>query len=119
MRRYQLDLLRIEDLTACEGAGGREYRERLNIRWESSPLFRRLLNRITIVSGISLITQTGVQLVILFTTPEKVFVAVSTVVLWGWLGLALLWGWIYSKSCLREEKEKWEADSGDVSMPGV
>lgn len=103
---------RIEDITACEGAGGREYRERLNVRWESSFLFRELMGQITLVFGISLLLQTAVQFIILFATPEKVFVGLSTLVLWIWLGLTLLWGWRFSQLRIRHEEEKWRVSSG-------
>lgn len=103
----------IEDITACEGAGGREYRERLNVRWESSFIFRELLSQITLVFGISLLLQTAVQFVILFATPEKVFVGLSTVLLWTWFGLTLLWGWRYSQLRIRHEEEKWRVGSGN------
>ncbi|GJJ07788.1 hypothetical protein Clacol_001993 [Clathrus columnatus] len=99
---------RIEDLTACDGGAGQAYRERLDIRWQSSPLFQKLLMDITLVSGIAVLIQTGLQFIILFATPEIVFVALSTVVLWGSFGLTLLWGWKFAERGLQEERDKWE-----------
>ena len=73
----------MEDITACDGAGGQVFRDRLNVRWEASPSFRKLLEDLTLYLGLGVLAQTGVQVVILFATDENVFVAVSTVVLWG------------------------------------
>ncbi|GJJ07787.1 hypothetical protein Clacol_001992 [Clathrus columnatus] len=101
----------IEDITACDGGGGQAYRERLNVRWESSPAFRKLVMDLTLFSAIGVFIQTCLQFIVLFATPEAVFVGLSTVLLWGWFGLTLLWGWKFAEKRLREEKTQWESSS--------
>jgi hypothetical protein len=97
----------VEDITACDGSGGQAFRDRLNVRWQASPPFRKLLETLTLYLGLGFIAQTMVQVVILFATDEKVFVALSTVVLWGWCGASALWAIPYTKRALREEKLGW------------
>lgn len=97
----------VEDVTACDGGGGQGFRDRLNARWEASPPFRKLLEDITLYVGLGFLAQSLVQVVVLFATDEKIFVAVSTVLLWGWCGLSALWAIPYTKQALQEEKLWW------------
>ncbi|KAF8494301.1 hypothetical protein JB92DRAFT_2796637 [Gautieria morchelliformis] len=97
----------VEDVTACDGGGGQAFRERLNLRWQASPSFRKLMETLTLYLGLGFIAQTMLQVAILFATDEKVFVAVSTAVLWGWCGASALWAIHYTKRALREEKLQW------------
>ena len=103
-------LPRIEDVTACDGGGGQVYRDRLNVRWEASPMFRKLLEDLTLYLGLGFLVQTVAQVVVLFTTEEKVFVAMSTVILWGWCGLSAAWGVSYAKRALQNERLCWAAN---------
>jgi hypothetical protein len=77
------------------------------VRWNASPPFRKLLEDLTLYLGLGFLVQTAVQAVVLFGTDEKVFVAVSTVILWGWCGLSALWAVPYTKRALRDEKVWW------------
>ena len=102
-----LSPLSVEDLTACDGAGGQDFRERLNIRWNASLPFRQLLENLTLYIGLGFLAQTILQIVVVFTTQEIVFVAVSTFILWGWCGLSAFLAISYTKRVLQEEKFWW------------
>lgn len=67
---------------------------------------------VTLISGIAMLVQTGIQFAVLFATPEAVYVGVSTALLWGSFGLTLLWGWKFAEKRLKEEKREW--DSSEV-----
>lgn len=98
----------MEDITACDGAGGQVFRDRLNVRWLASLPFRLLLEDLTLYLGLGFLAQTGVQFIILLATDENVFVAVSTAVLWVWCGLSAFWAVLYTQRALQAEKLWWE-----------
>ena len=111
--------LSVEDLTACDGAGGQDFRERLNMRWKASLPFRQLLEDLTLYIGLGFLAQTILQTVVLFTTQEIVFVAVSTFILWGWCGLSAFLVISYTKRALREEKLWWAEEYKNRQPSGI
>ncbi|KAF8517035.1 hypothetical protein BU17DRAFT_50271, partial [Hysterangium stoloniferum] len=97
----------IEDITAVDGAGGAAFRDRLNVRYESSPLFRKLILDLTLVIGTGFLIQTGLQMPILFLTKEEIFVGASTALLWGWCGLSACWAIPFTSQRLEQERVVW------------
>jgi len=102
----------IEDITAVDGAAGAPFRDRLNVRYELSALFRKLLLDVTLVLGTGFLIQTGLQILIIFVTKEEVFVGASTALLWGWCGLSACWAIPFTRKRLEQERMVW----GTVNM---
>jgi len=62
----------IEDIVGVDGGGGRPFREALNVRYEASPLFRRMLHRLNAFWGFGAITVAGAVTTLLWTIPEEI-----------------------------------------------
>jgi len=62
----------IEDIIAVDGGGGVEYREALIARYDASPLFRRMLNRLDAFWGVGALTTASIITVLLWTIPEQI-----------------------------------------------
>lgn len=98
----------IEDVVAVNGGGGTKYREELNARYEASPAFRRMLNRMDGFWGFGALTTAAVVSVLLWTLPTvKIY----------WIGFAgpfiwaTVWAYLtlrYVRSCLAKEKAAWK-----------
>lgn len=57
----------IEDIIAVNGGAGTKYREELNARYEASPLFRRMLNRLDGFWGFGALTTAATVTALLWT----------------------------------------------------
>ncbi|KZP10486.1 hypothetical protein FIBSPDRAFT_872575 [Athelia psychrophila] len=98
----------VEDIVAVDGGGGRRFREEWNARYEASPLFRRMLNRLDAFWGFGAVTLAGAVTAMVWTIP-------AADVYWaGWL-LPFVWGagWagltgVYVRRCLEEEHAGWK-----------
>jgi hypothetical protein len=62
----------IEDIVAVDGGGGVAYREALIARYDASPLFRRMLNRLDGFWGIGALGTATFITVLLWTVPEQI-----------------------------------------------
>ncbi|KFA69173.1 hypothetical protein S40285_00071 [Stachybotrys chlorohalonatus IBT 40285] len=100
----------MEDITACDGGGGREYREAALARFNASPRFRRMLVQMLWAWSISGLLMSIGLIVLAWTIHEEVAYALGWAVpsVWGGIGafLTIKWG----QRCLRIEKERWAQD---------
>lgn len=62
----------VEDIVAVDGGGGQRYREELNARYEASPMFRRMMNRLDGFWGIGALATAGSITAMLWTIPEQI-----------------------------------------------
>lgn len=62
----------IEDVIAVDGSGGTEFRQRLNLRYQASHVFRQMLHRLTLFWAIGALLAATVTTVIIFTTHRNV-----------------------------------------------
>jgi len=104
----------IEDIIAVDGGGDTKYREELIARYDASPLFRRMLNRLDAFWGFGAIFCAAVVTTLLWTLP----VAVSYGIGWG---APFLWGGLwtfltvrYVQLCLIEERRAWQTAAQSV-----
>jgi len=101
----------IEDIVAVDGGGGERYRMELMARYDASPLFRRMLNRLDAFWGVGALFAATVVSVLLWTVPEQIGYWI------GWSGpfmFAALWAFLtirYVQSCLIEERKTWRAEA--------
>lgn len=62
----------IEDIVAVDGHGGQKWREDLNIRYEASPQFRQMLDRLNVFWGFGAVFLALVLTIIVFVTPKTI-----------------------------------------------
>lgn len=62
----------IEDVIAVDGSGGTEFRQRLNLRYMASHVFRQMLHRLTLFWAVGALGAAVATTVIIFTTHKNV-----------------------------------------------
>lgn len=124
----------IEDVVAVDGSGGTAYRERLNARYEASPLFRQMLARMSWfwAGGAAFIA--SATTVVIFTVPRSVAYAVRITTLMtgslfskptfaqvGWT-VPFIWAGIWTfitikwvQKALQREKDNWYCEKGSIA----
>jgi len=114
----------VEDIVAVDGGGGRKFREELNARYEASPLFRRMLNRLDAFWGLGAITIAGAVTAMLWTIPVAESYWIAWVVPFAW---AAVWAKLtiqYVRNCLAKEHSEWKlsclpASQTDMAMSSL
>jgi hypothetical protein len=101
----------VEDIVAVDGNGGVEYRAQFNSRYASSPIFRRMLFRLSVVWMLvfyligTLLTILMIALGISWAGPFVV-------------GGVLAWGTtLYAQECLRKERKEEIFTESDERRP--
>ncbi|KAF2280976.1 uncharacterized protein EI97DRAFT_429071 [Westerdykella ornata] len=97
----------IEDVCAVDGSGGTEFRQRLNLRYQASKVFREMLHRLTLFWGIGAIAIAGVTVTICFTIQRDAAYVVGWTLPFLWAGVwtAITIPWVQKE--LRREHEQW------------
>lgn len=67
----------IEDVCAVDGSGGTEFRQRLNLRYQASHLFRQMLHRLTLFWAAGAIGIATVTTILVFTIQRDAAYVVS------------------------------------------
>lgn len=62
----------IEDVVAVDGSGGLEFRQRLNLRYQASHHFRKMLHRLTLFWALGSLAAASATTAIIFTTHRNV-----------------------------------------------
>ncbi|KAF5253957.1 hypothetical protein FOXYS1_14459 [Fusarium oxysporum] len=100
----------MEDITACDGGGGKEYREAAMARYNASPRFRRMLVEMLWAWAITGSVVSIVLIVLAWVLPVEVGYTLGWAVpsVWGAIGawMTIKWG----QRSLRIEKENWMKD---------
>lgn len=100
-----------QDLTAVDGAGTNEFRLKFSHRYDSSPMFRKMISDLSLIMGMGLIFVFPLVAIVVYGTPDK-----NSDLIWGttmginvvWLGLvAAICIW-FVKRGLRREKQWWQ-----------
>jgi len=100
----------IEDIVAVDGGGGLQYREALMARYDASPLFRRMLNRLDAFWGFGAIFVGAFVTALLWTIPEEIGYGIGWGVPFIWAGLWVFLTFGYVESCLIEERKTWREE---------
>jgi len=104
----------IEDIIAVDGGGGVQYREELVARYDASPLFRHMLNRLDAFWGFGAIFCSAVVTTLLWTLPEAIGYGIGWGVPFIWGGLWTVLTFRYVQSCLIKERKAWQAEMSKV-----
>ncbi|KAL7424412.1 hypothetical protein Q5752_000094 [Cryptotrichosporon argae] len=97
----------IEDVIAVDGGGHTEYRRRLDSRYAASPVFRRMLARLSLFWGFGAMAAATLTTVLVFVLERDVSYVIGWTLPWVWTGIWLLLTWAYVKRELRRERETW------------
>ncbi|KAF2876271.1 hypothetical protein BDV95DRAFT_560343 [Massariosphaeria phaeospora] len=97
----------IEDICAVDGSGGTEFRQRLNLRYQASKVFREMLHRLTLFWAIGSIGIAAITAAIVFTIDRDAAYVVGWTLPFAWAGLwtAITIPWV--QRSLRQEYEGW------------
>lgn len=96
----------IEDLVAVDGAGAKPFRNRLNIRYDASPLFRKMCRDTTLIFalwGCALPIWDGILLAKI--QNHDALWGASIAVALGWTALCTVAAWRWMRRCVEREKE--------------
>lgn len=100
----------MEDITGCDGGGGKKYRQAALARYNASPRFRRMLVQMLWAWAITGFALGIIMVVLAWTIDAEVAYAFGWVMpsVWGAVGAyaTIKWG----QRCLRIEKEMWVQD---------
>ncbi|KAF2142233.1 uncharacterized protein K452DRAFT_227490 [Aplosporella prunicola CBS 121167] len=97
----------IEDVVAVDGGGGTEFRQRLNLRYMASHLFRQMLHRLTLFWAVGACVIASVTTALIFTIQRDAAYVVGWTVPFIWAGV---WTWItiiWVQRSLKDEYAKW------------
>ena len=95
----------MEDVVAVDGGGRSAFRKALNVRYTSSPIFRRLILEMTVYWATSGLIFVGVSAVITFTTPLYIAFGVTLgwIPIWPFLCFLVALCWVQRR--LVQEKQ--------------
>lgn len=96
----------VEDIVAVDGNGGTEYRKAFTARYDSSPLFRKLIWRVSVVWMLFFYASAALFAALVLTLPVIAIYAVGWAGPFPLAGLMAVWTIFYVKSCLQEEMEE-------------
>jgi hypothetical protein len=108
----------VADVVAVDGNGGIGYREAWTARYESSPVFRRMIWTLSVVWMVAFYTFASVFTVLVFCLPKAAVYAVGWAGPFPLAGLMAVWTIFYVKSVLKEEENDEEGSDGRGSIGG-
>ena len=100
----------VEDVVAVDGGGGIEYRKAFIGRYDSSPIFRRMIWDASVVWMLYFYVFAILFTVLVFTLPKAAVYAVGWAGPFPLAGLMAIWTTFYVKSQLRKEREELPED---------
>ena len=106
----------IEDIVGVDGAGGTEYREALNRRYEASHVFRTMLRRLGLFWSIGAMGMANLCTILIFTLDNG---EIGYVIGWAapfvWAGIWTLATFWYVGRKLKEEQIAWAEEVAALS----
>ena len=94
----------IEDIVGVDGAGGTEYREALNRRYEASHVFRTMLRRLGLFWSIGAMAMATLCTILIFTINAEAGYVIGWAAPFVWAGVWTLATFWYVGRKLKEEK---------------
>jgi hypothetical protein len=113
----------VEDIVAVDGSGGIEYRTQFNLRYASSPIFRRMLFRLSVVWMLVFYLIGTVLTIMIWVMSRKGEDAQMIALGISWagpfvVGGVLAWGTtLYVQECLRKERKEEIITENDERRP--
>jgi len=97
----------IEDVCAVDGSGGTEFRQRLNLRYQASHVFRQMLHRLTLFWAIGAIAAASAATAIIFTCSRDVAYVVGWTLPFAWAAVWAFFTTLYVQKNLKLEEKVW------------
>jgi hypothetical protein len=97
----------IEDIVGVDGAGGTEYREALNRRYEASHVFRTMLRQLGLFWSIGAMAMATLCTILIFTINAEAGYVIGWAAPFIWAGIWTLATFWYVGRKLKEEKIAW------------
>jgi hypothetical protein len=104
----------IEDVCAVDGSGGTEFRQRLNLRYMASHVFRQMLHRLTLFWAIGALLAASAATAIIFTCSRNVAYVIGWTLPFAWAAVWALVTVFYVKKNLKLEAKVWAEERAKV-----
>ncbi|KAJ9656856.1 hypothetical protein H2201_008418 [Coniosporium apollinis] len=106
----------IEDIVAVDGSGGTEFRQRLNLRYQASKMFRQMLHRLTLFWGFGACIIAAITTTLIFTIQKDAAYVVGWVIPFLWAGI---WAIITTKWVQRSLAEEYRMWAEEKAKPAA
>jgi len=100
----------IEDIVAVDGCGGTEFRQRLNLRYQASKMFRLMLHRLTLFWAAGALAVAVLSTILIFTLPKDAAYVVGWTVPFLWAGVWAIITTKWVQRSLKEEESVWQEE---------
>ncbi|QDS72876.1 hypothetical protein FKW77_007508 [Venturia effusa] len=100
----------IEDVIAVDGSGGTEFRQRMNLRYMASHVFRQMLHRLTLFWAVGALLAASATTAIIFTCSRNVAYVIGWTLPFVW---GAVWAWLttmYVQKQLEIERRVWSEE---------
>jgi hypothetical protein len=97
----------MEDVVAVDGAGGSAFRKALNVRYESSPIFQRLVFEMTAYWATVGLVFVGISAVFTFTTSLNFAFAATLIWIPVWASLCVIPAYFWIQRRLAQERDSF------------
>ncbi|TAQ86360.1 hypothetical protein B7494_g5316 [Chlorociboria aeruginascens] len=105
----------VEDVVAVDGNGGIEYRQAFTARYDSSPVFQKLIWTLSVVWMLAFFVFAAAFTTLVFMLPIAAVYAVGWAGPFPLAGLITVWTIFYVKSVLKKEREAKEDDESGAA----
>jgi hypothetical protein len=105
----------MEDVVAVDGGGRSAFRKALKVRYESSPIFQRLIKEMTICWGLGGLVFVGVSAAFTFATSLNFAFDATLILMPVWTILWLIPAWYWIQRRLAQERDRFQMQSRVVS----
>ena len=72
-------------------------RQEATAEWESEPVYRHMMRRLTVIWGTALLAEAGLSLVLIARLPVAVVMPLNEVLFWAFFAALTLWSWRYGQ----------------------
>jgi len=100
----------IEDIVAVDGSGGTEFRQRLNLRYQASKMFRLMLHRLTLFWAAGALSVAVLSTILIFTLQKDAAYVVGWTVPFIWAGIWAIITTKWVQRSLKEEERVWQEE---------
>jgi len=107
----------VEDVVAVDGNGGVEYREAFTARYDSSPVFQKIIWTLSVVWMVAFYVFAGVFTALVFMLPKAAVYAVGWAGPFPLAGFLAVWTIFYVKYSLKKEGKTEEGGEQNGQAP--
>lgn len=75
-------------------------RQEVEAEWDSDPLYRRMMRRLTAIWGVALLAEAAASLVLITLLPVAVVMPLNEVLFWACFAALTVWSWRYGRKMM-------------------